>query len=386
MKRVIYTFLISLIISIYPIEGWADKPVRLSETRAIIEKSAGLIKKYRGKNLSEANTKILLIEPILEKLGWRVMDPDDVDREYTISPKKMVDYALKIKRPLLFLDVLPLDRSLYDRTFIEKIIGFADEKDVKWVIITNGNEYRLYKTDEKGSIDNKIMETFVIEDMLKDNKGLDKLADKFTYISRESFERNELDKRAEVMFKERKLNNALNEIVEQTFEEFKREKVQLKSADIKKARETLIGIVSDRLTMLERDIEKKETDVLPKERTEKRAAIIEGDVQILDGTVEEGDKVFHEICFACHGERGEGDAFGRQFGTAPGQTVGPTLCGGALKNLSNNQLRKIITYGRTTAILHGIDMPNWGETLSHREIGSVILYLRKCNEIALERL
>jgi len=121
MKRVIYTFLIPLIISIYPIEGWADKPVRLSETKSIIEKSAGLIKRYKGKNLSEANTKILLIEPILEKLGWRVLDPEDVDREYAISPKKIVDYALKIKRPLLFLDVLPLDRSLYDRSFIEKI-------------------------------------------------------------------------------------------------------------------------------------------------------------------------------------------------------------------------------------------------------------------------
>ena len=386
MKRVIYIFLISLIISsIYPIGGWADKPVRLSETKSIIEKSAGLIKRYKGKNLSEANTKILLIEPILEKLGWKVMDPEDVDREYTISPKKIVDYALKIKRPLLFLDVLPLDRSLYDRAFIEKIIGFADEKDVKWVIITNGNEYRLYKTDEKGSIDNKIMETFVIEDMLKDNKGLDKLIDQFTYISRESFERNELDKRAEVIFKERRLNNALNEIVEQTIEELKREKEQLKSADIKKARETLIEIVSDRLAMLERDIEKKEKDVLPTERTEKKAAIREGDVQILDGTVEEGDKVFHEICFACHGEKGEGDAFGKQFGTDTGQTVGPTLCGGALKNVSNNQLRKIITYGRTTAIVHGIDMPNWGETLSHREIGSIMIYLRKCNEIALER-
>ena len=386
MKRVIYIFLISLIISsIYPIGGWADKPVRLSETKSIIEKSAGLIKRYKGKNLSEANTKILLIEPILEKLGWRVLDPEDVDREYTISPKKIVDYALKIKRPLLFLDVLPLDRSLYDRSFIEKIIGFADEKDVKWVIITNGNEYRLYKTDEKGSIDNKIMETFVIEDMLNDNKGLDKLIDQFTYISRESFERNELDKRAEVIFKERRLNNALNEIVEQTIEELKREKEQLKSADIKKARETLIEIVSDRLAMLERDIEKKEKDVLPTERTEKKAVIKEKDVQILDGTVEEGDKVFHEICFACHGEKGEGDAFGRQFGTDTGQTVGPTLCGGALKNVSNNQLRKIITYGRTTAIVHGIDMPNWGETLSHREIGSIMIYLRKCNEIALER-
>jgi len=147
----------------------------------------------------------------------------------------------------------------------------------------------------------------------------------------------------------------------------------------------LIGIVSDRLATLERDIEKKEKDVLPKERTEKRVAIIEKDVQILDGTVEEGDKVFHEICFACHGEKGEGDAFGRQFGTDTGQTVGPTLCGGALKNVSNNQLRKIITYGRTTAIVHGIDMPNWGETLSHREIGSIMIYLRKCNEIALER-
>jgi hypothetical protein len=48
----------------------------------------------------------MLIDPVLEPLGWNVRDWDDVQREYKVKPKdKPVDYALRISRlPKLYIE------------------------------------------------------------------------------------------------------------------------------------------------------------------------------------------------------------------------------------------------------------------------------------------
>ena len=64
----------------------------LSET---LESVRTRIAKYRGKNLSEANTKTALIEPVLCALGWPVGDLDEVSLEFRLkSSDNPVDYAL----------------------------------------------------------------------------------------------------------------------------------------------------------------------------------------------------------------------------------------------------------------------------------------------------
>ena len=53
--------------------------------------------------LNEANTKALLIEPMLSALGWDMYDLEAAAREYRVYDGTFLDYALLVsKRPALF--------------------------------------------------------------------------------------------------------------------------------------------------------------------------------------------------------------------------------------------------------------------------------------------
>jgi predicted type IV restriction endonuclease len=64
--------------------------------------------RYRrpSQRVGESNTKAGLIEPIIAALGWDVLDPDEVHREYRRRPAdNPVDYALLLSRtPRLFIE------------------------------------------------------------------------------------------------------------------------------------------------------------------------------------------------------------------------------------------------------------------------------------------
>ena len=52
--------------------------------------------RLKGPAGNEANTKALLIEPMLAALGWDVTDVDHVVREWRVFDNTALDYALKI--------------------------------------------------------------------------------------------------------------------------------------------------------------------------------------------------------------------------------------------------------------------------------------------------
>lgn len=59
------------------------------------------VDRYRQlrQRVGESNTKAGLIEPIIAALGWDVLDPDEVHREYRRRPvDNPVDYALLLLR------------------------------------------------------------------------------------------------------------------------------------------------------------------------------------------------------------------------------------------------------------------------------------------------
>jgi predicted type IV restriction endonuclease len=59
------------------------------------------VDRYRrlGQRVGESNTKAGLIEPAIAALGWDVLDPDEVHREYRRrAPDNPVDYALLLSR------------------------------------------------------------------------------------------------------------------------------------------------------------------------------------------------------------------------------------------------------------------------------------------------
>jgi hypothetical protein len=111
-------------------------------------------RKYSAELWTEDNTKGVLIEPLLKLLGWDVYSLDDVERGYKITvgtTKVEVDYALKVNgRPYALLEVKALDKDL--EPFVEQVLSYARLKDVRWAVLTNGRELRVYDAARKSQL------------------------------------------------------------------------------------------------------------------------------------------------------------------------------------------------------------------------------------------
>jgi hypothetical protein len=95
----------------------------------------------------EEETKSKLITPILRALGWDV-EGDDVAQEYSAGKGNRVDYSLKVSQlPALFLEAKPLGWKLDEDKGIDQVLFYAWKKGkVKWAVLTDGDQYRLYYT------------------------------------------------------------------------------------------------------------------------------------------------------------------------------------------------------------------------------------------------
>lgn len=117
------------------------------------------IARYTGsRQINEQNTKATLIDPMLRVLGWNTEDIDEVHREYKVkSADKPVDYALLVLRtPKLFLEAKSLGERLDDRRWGNQIMGYAAVAGVEWVVLTDGDEYRIYNSHAPVPIDEKL--------------------------------------------------------------------------------------------------------------------------------------------------------------------------------------------------------------------------------------
>jgi predicted type IV restriction endonuclease len=115
----------------------------------VIKKIGDKIRDYRtrGQSMGEEETKSKLITPILRALGWDV-EGDDVVQEYSAGKGSRVDYALKVSQlPALFLEAKPLGWKLAEDKGIDQVLFYAWKKGkVKWAVLTDGDQYRLYYT------------------------------------------------------------------------------------------------------------------------------------------------------------------------------------------------------------------------------------------------
>lgn len=124
-----------------------DSVVQLAEVLPTVRSR---IEKYRGnRRFNEQNTKASLILPVLEALGWNTNDPEDVQWEYKPKPRhNPVDFALVLKRtPCLFLEAKALRESLHDDKLVTQILTYASVAGVQWVVLSNGDEYRIYNAN-----------------------------------------------------------------------------------------------------------------------------------------------------------------------------------------------------------------------------------------------
>jgi hypothetical protein len=121
------------------------------------------IAKHRGQAIGEENTKHALIEPVVRALGWDVEDLDEVRCEYKLKQAdNPVDYALFVHGNLrLFVEAKALGENL-DK-WASQIMGYAGVAGiVEWIVLTDGNEYRIYNAHAQVPVNQKLFKRVVL--------------------------------------------------------------------------------------------------------------------------------------------------------------------------------------------------------------------------------
>ena len=166
---------------------------------------------------SEANTKNKIIEPLLEILGWDIRS-NEVMLEYPIkigSTTKYVDYALMLEsKPVILVEAKPFDALLL-KDDSSQIISYGRVEDIKWVVLTNGKNLKIFDTKAGKTED----ECLVIE---IDLRKLPIQASDLMLISRKSILTGEIEEATRRLAATRRAIFNLKAQQQEIVEEFKR--------------------------------------------------------------------------------------------------------------------------------------------------------------------
>ena len=140
--------------------------MQASDLRDTLSQVRARIGRYRNLGINEQNTKASLIEPVLRALGWDLEDLDEVQREYKPrSADNPFDYALLVlDRPRLFIEAKALGGDLTDRRWSHQIMAYAVVAGVEWVVLTNGDEYRIYNAHAPVPVEDKMFRVVHVTD------------------------------------------------------------------------------------------------------------------------------------------------------------------------------------------------------------------------------
>ncbi len=177
----------------------------MSELAQVLQGVRKKIRRYQQDELNEQNTKTALIHPVLRALGWDVGDLEQVQQEYKRRPRdKPVDYALLLLRtPRLFVEAKALGQNLSDRRWANQIMGYATVAGVEWVVLTNGDEYRIYNACAAVPIEEKLFRTIRVTD--DDSPSEETLL----LLSKEQVSENQIELLWQAQFVDRQIRTAL---------------------------------------------------------------------------------------------------------------------------------------------------------------------------------
>ncbi len=188
---------------------------------ACIESIRSRLDGLRHHGLKEMPTRTIVIDPILEALGWDIRDPDEVELEAPTIDGRSVDYALKLnRRPVLLVEAKPLDDPLDDVKSAAQIVRYAAAEGIVWCILTNGVRWKVYRSIEECSAPEKLM--FEVSLDPKDASGATaaQLGQQMWRFSREEMARGTLDALGEQVFTDGKVRKALDSLMRDPSRQF----------------------------------------------------------------------------------------------------------------------------------------------------------------------
>lgn len=162
--------------------------------------------------MNESNTKVLLVEPVLQALGWDTTDLDSVTREHKVYDGTFLDYALIAGgRPVLFVEAKAWGSTLGDPKWTAQTVNYANNEGVVWCVLCDGIGYRVYKTNEPVDMARKL----VFELDLREHADPEKRAGvlrNLQLLSRESVVAGRLDSLGSRLFDDARIRRALEEL------------------------------------------------------------------------------------------------------------------------------------------------------------------------------
>ena len=174
----------------------------------VITKTLNTAAKLKGGTSgNEANTKALLIEPMLAALGWDPVDLDVVEREVKVFAGTFLDYALKIANaPRLYVEAKGVAENLDDNKFVAQTVNYANNDGVLWCVLSNGLRWRVYKTNEPVAMDQKLL--FEV-DLADESESPNEKAKILRLVSREAVDAGDLDRFGDRIFTDTRVRKAL---------------------------------------------------------------------------------------------------------------------------------------------------------------------------------
>ena len=114
---------------------------------------------------NETRTRMALIDPLLQALGWDTADPALVLPEYEVSgQRERPDYALLdgAGKPVALVEAKRLGEPLVSHRM--QIVNYANLSGVPYAGLTDGNQWELYKVFDPAPMEDRLLLNLSIAD------------------------------------------------------------------------------------------------------------------------------------------------------------------------------------------------------------------------------
>ncbi len=184
-------------------------PRTLGRMTALERVIAEVLARTQRGSMNESNTKVLLVEPILEALGWDTKDLDCVTREHKVFDGTFLDYALVVdSTPALFVEAKAWGGNLLDPKWTAQAINYANNEGVVWCALTDGIVYRLFKTNEPVDMARKLVFEVDLREVA-DDESRQRVLQQLNLLSRAQVVAGQLDALGSRLFDEARVRRAL---------------------------------------------------------------------------------------------------------------------------------------------------------------------------------
>jgi len=145
----------------------------------------------------EASIKLAVILPILQILGWKIFNTDEVKPEFTIESRR-VDYCLRLNDSnKVFVEVKGAGASLESHE--EQLLDYAFRQGIKLAVLTSGVTWSVYLPMK--DVDWKARKFYTIDIIQQESKDA---AQKFIdLLSKENIQSGDFLQNAESIYKGR---------------------------------------------------------------------------------------------------------------------------------------------------------------------------------------